>query len=56
MRTFADNLKRARKRLGLTQAQMARRLGTSQENVSRWERGVHRITKGTAEKLKGWPK
>lgn len=32
-------IRRARNRAGITQAELARRLGTTQSAVSRWERG-----------------
>jgi DNA-binding transcriptional regulator YiaG len=35
--------RRARARLGLTQAALARQLGVRQETVARWETGVRRI-------------
>lgn len=36
---LAANLLAARKRLGLTQTQVAERIGATQDQVSRWERG-----------------
>lgn len=38
-----DELREIRERLGLTQTQLADLLETTQESVSRWETGVHRI-------------
>lgn len=38
--TFADKLKRERKRLGLNQTEAATALGVSFEAVSKWERGL----------------
>ncbi len=35
-----DLVREARKRAGLTQAELAHRLGTSQSAVARWERGT----------------
>lgn len=40
--TGAD-LKRRREAIPLTQAQLAERLGTSQQTVTRWETGAQRI-------------
>ena len=37
--TFGERIKNARKRLGLTQAALAEKLGVSTEAVSKWERG-----------------
>lgn len=42
--TSAETIRRARKRAGLTQAQLAERLGCSQSEVGRWERGAARPT------------
>ena len=39
-----DELKRVRARLGLTQTQLADRLGVTQNTVARWEMGDRRIT------------
>src|SRR4051812_33593667 len=39
--TGAD-VRRARQRLGYSQADLARNLGTSQQSVARWERGERR--------------
>jgi transcriptional regulator with XRE-family HTH domain len=37
--TFGDYVRKARKTAGLSQAQVAEALGTSQARVSRWENG-----------------
>lgn len=37
--TFGDYVRKARKAAGLSQTDLARRLGTSQARVSRWENG-----------------
>ena len=39
---FAENLKRMRVAAGMTQAQLAQRLGVDQRTVSAWEKGVAR--------------
>ena len=39
------NIKQARKKLGLTQAQLATELGVAENTVTRWERGERRTTK-----------
>ena len=36
---FVDNLKGLRKMVGLSQAQLAEKLGTTQKTVSHWETG-----------------
>lgn len=40
--TTAERIKRARLRAGLTQEQLAQRVGVAHATVSRWERGVSR--------------
>ena len=45
-----DQLRRIRKRLELTQVQMANRMGTTGNTIARWERGERSIS-GPAEKL-----
>lgn len=37
------NVKTVREQLGLTQAEMARRMLVSQAQVSRWENGIDRL-------------
>jgi DNA-binding transcriptional regulator YiaG len=44
-----DELKRIRSRLGLTQTQLAVRLGVTQNTVARWEIGDRRITPPMAQ-------
>ncbi len=39
---FAENLKRMRVAAGMTQAQLAQKLGVDQRTVSAWEKGVAR--------------
>ena len=46
-----DNLKKERLKNGLTQAQVAERLGVSQAQYARWENGGRNPRKGTVEKL-----
>ena len=38
-RQWAGNLREAREAAGLTQAQLAKRIGASQPSVARWESG-----------------
>ena len=38
----AKGVRELRQHLGLTQGEMARELGTRQQTVSEWERGVYR--------------
>ncbi len=35
------NVRALRRHLGLTQAEMARRLGTRQQTISEWEKGMY---------------
>jgi transcriptional regulator with XRE-family HTH domain len=44
-----EKMRAARKTLGLTQEEVARRLGADQSDVSRWERG------GTTPAIERWP-
>jgi len=39
----SEDLKTWRKKWGITQVELARRLGTYQETISRWERGKRGI-------------
>ena len=39
MKSFGDNLKNERKIAGYSQAEFAKKLGTTQQRVSEWERG-----------------
>jgi transcriptional regulator with XRE-family HTH domain len=41
MKTFADRLKAARERAGLTQGELATLLGVHRFTVSKWEQGLH---------------
>lgn len=47
------NLRAARKRSGLTQRQLAERIGTDSFQVSRWERGANRPQDETLHALAG---
>jgi DNA-binding transcriptional regulator YiaG len=38
----AEGVRELRQHLGLTQGEMARELGTRQQTISEWERGVYR--------------
>lgn len=40
-KTVAENLKLLRCSRGLTQQELAKRTGISQQNLSRWELGIH---------------
>ena len=43
MAVTPDEFKRRRRRLGLTQAQIAEQLGVAWNTVARWEMGIRRI-------------
>jgi transcriptional regulator with XRE-family HTH domain len=47
-----QELTRRRKRLALTQAQLAEKLGVDPMTLSRWERGLHRIPEPVAQLVK----
>lgn len=49
----ADRLKGARRRAGMTQAELARRSGTSQPAINRYERGVARPSEATVRRILG---
>ena len=51
MGAFGKNLRAARKKLGLTQEEVAQRSGVEQGEVSRIERGIRDPQISTAEKL-----
>lgn len=44
----ADELRRIRKRIGMTQAELAAALGVWQVTVARWEAGMRSISEPTA--------
>jgi transcriptional regulator with XRE-family HTH domain len=45
---MAEELKRLRKRMGMTQAELAAALGVWQVTVGRWEAGMRSISEPTA--------
>ena len=47
----ADEIKAARVRSGLTQVQLAQKIGTSQKGITRLESGRHNMTLGTLERV-----
>jgi DNA-binding transcriptional regulator YiaG len=47
-----DDVKRLRAKLGITQQELADRLGVTQTSVARWEMGMHQIEEPTARLLK----
>lgn len=47
-----DEVRAARKRLGLTQAQLAARLGLARNTVTRWEIGLRSVPKMAATLLR----
>lgn len=48
----AEDVKRIRAKLGITQSDLARRLGTSRRNVENWEQGMRGVGEENAEKLR----
>jgi transcriptional regulator with XRE-family HTH domain len=49
-----EQLKRARKALGLEQTELAKRLGVHPMTVSKWECGTSPIPKATGELVRLW--
>lgn len=51
MTITAHKLRRARKRLGLTQAEVAKRAGVTQGTISKWETGKICVVENEAARL-----
>lgn len=49
--TFAERIKKARSERRLTQKQLARRAGLSQDLIYRWERGMHGARAGSLDRV-----
>lgn len=49
--TFGERIKEARKRAGLTQAELAERIGTTMQNISQYERSIRSPRIGTIKKI-----
>lgn len=47
-----EDVKRIRTKLNVTQAELARRIGTSRRNVENWEQGLRGVGEENAEKLR----
>ena len=47
-----DEVKQLRAKLGMTQQELADKLGVTQTSVARWEMGMHQIEEPTARLLK----
>ena len=39
-KTFGDNLAKARKKAGLSQEELAEKMGLTRQTISKWETGV----------------
>jgi transcriptional regulator with XRE-family HTH domain len=50
-RDVATLVRRARESCGLTQHELARRMGSAQSTVARWETGDHEITMTTLTRI-----
>ena len=48
---MGEKLKQARQAAGLTQAQLAERIGCLQKDISRWEAGIHEPGALTLKKM-----
>ncbi len=40
MHNYGEKLKNRREEYGISQAELAKRIGTSHQNINRWEKGV----------------
>lgn len=49
--TFAENMRAARLRTGMTQNALAAKLKTTQSRISRWEKGERNPRKFTKERI-----
>lgn len=48
--SVAEKIKTAREKAGLTQAQLAEKVGTTSQNISQYERGIRNPKYNTLEK------
>ena len=49
--SVAEKIKTAREKAGLTQAQLAEKVGTTSQNISQYERGIRNPKYNTLEKF-----
>ena len=49
--SVAEKIKSAREKAGLTQAQLAEKVGTTSQNISQYERGIRNPKYNTLEKI-----
>jgi len=50
-REIADMVRGARESCGLTQRELAVRMGSTQSTVARWETGEHQLTLATLDRI-----
>ena len=50
-REIADMVRSARESCGLTQRELAMRMGSTQSTVARWETGEHQLTLATLDRI-----
>jgi transcriptional regulator with XRE-family HTH domain len=50
-REIADMVRTARESRGLTQHELAVRMGSTQSTVARWETGAHQLTLATLDRI-----
>lgn len=50
-REIAELVRQARESCGLTQHQLALRMGSTQSTVARWETGAHQLTLATLDRI-----